>query len=538
MLPMIIKWDSAIRRSMVSSAILKNKFILVQLPWVIATLVQYLKYGFLLFSISVYANEIAAPPPNVLLILSDDMNTRLGTYGDSLAKTPNLDALAEQGVRFDRAYAQYPQCTQSRSSFLTGLYPDQTGVIGKSGLNTHFRNTIPRVKTLPQVFQAYGYHTARVGKVFHQGVPKSIGTDSLDDIASWDERHNPTGIDRIRAADIQYLGPLDTPENRAHNMHGGYLSFMRIGGAASDHTDGKVTDRAIGILEERQAEIGDKPFFLAVGYVRPHVPFAAPERFFDMHSLDSMPIVDDPTTDREDIPIVQLADKPYQLDMSDDEKRLMVHGYYASVSFVDDQVGRLLLKLDELSLTESTLIVFASDHGFLLGEHGLWQKSMLFEEALRIPLIFSVPGTKYAGSTVDSFVELVDIYPTILDLAGIDIPKHSSGQSFASLFEHPKTNIRKSALSLSHTQAAQVGRPGLQLQEVVGYSIKTERFRYTEWSGGIHGGELYDHDSDPRELTNLYADEAYLGAKADLKVLLEQRMYESKESRAGLQAEN
>tara|TARA_S200000501_G_scaffold189892_1_gene178689 strand:+ start:1 stop:942 length:942 start_codon:yes stop_codon:yes gene_type:complete len=313
---------------------------------------------------------------------------------------------------------------------------------------------------------------------------------------------------------------------------------MRVGGAASDHTDGKVTDRAISILEERHAEIGDKPFFLAVGYVRPHVPFAAPERFFDMHSLDSMPVVDDPTTDREDIPIVQLADKPYQLDMSDDEKRLMVHGYYASVSFVDDQVGRLLLKLDELSLTESTLIVFASDHGFLLGEHGLWQKSMLFEEALRIPLIFSVPGTKYAGSTVDSFVELVDIYPTILDLAGIDIPKHSSGQSFASLFEHPKTNIRKSALSLSHTQAAQVGRPGLQLQEVVGYSIKTERFRYTEWSGGIHGGELYDHDSDPRELTNLYADEAYLGAKADLKVLLEQRIYESKESRAGLQAEN
>ena len=206
---------------------------------------QKLKARIFLALLALFISPMLLGNPNVLLIVADDLNTRLGTYGDPSIKTPQIDALADQGIQFDRAYVQYPQCAQSRASFLTGLYPNQTGVVGASGLKKNFRDKVPLTKTLPQVFQDNGYHTARVGKIFHQMVPKGIGQEIYDDKISWDERHNPKGIDRTRVTEIQYLGPLVTEATKKTNMNGGWLSYMRLGGTSNDYTDGRVTIRIV-----------------------------------------------------------------------------------------------------------------------------------------------------------------------------------------------------------------------------------------------------------------------------------------------------
>ena len=453
------------------------------------------------------------------------MNTRLGTYGDPSIKTPHIDALANQGIQFDRAYVQYPQCAQSRASFLTGLYPNQTGVMGASGLKKDFRDKVPLTKTLPQVFQDNGYHTARVGKIFHQMVPKGIGQETYDDKISWDERHNPKGIDRTRVAEIQYLGPLVTEATKKSNMNGGWLSYMRLGGTSNDYTDGRVTEQAISILEENAKIQSTQPLFLAVGYVRPHVPFSAPERFFDLYPLDDISIEDVPEFDRNDIPSAHLSDRPYQLDMTDQEKRIMIQAYYASISFIDEQVGKLIKKLEELKLKESTLIIFVSDHGFLLGEHELWQKPNLFENTLRIPLIISDPRSPKAGLSSDSLIELIDIYPTILELSDLEIPKYVSGKSFAALVDRPNTPFRQSALSQSH---ARVTLPNLKKENIFGYSLRTEHFRYTEWAGGTHGTELYNHLYDPKENINLFDNPQYKAIGHSLKIRLAERLKDTR----------
>ena len=488
---------------------------------------QKIKARIFVALISLFISPMVLSKSNVLLIVADDLNTRLGTYGDPSIKTPHIDALANQGIRFDRAYVQYPQCAQSRASFLTGLYPNQTGVVGASGLKKDFRDKVPLTKTLPQVFQDNGYHTARVGKIFHQMVPKGIGQETYDDKISWDERHNPKGIDRTRVAEIQYLGPLVTEATKKSNMNGGWLSYMRLGGTSNDYTDGRVTEQAISILEENAKIQSTQPLFLAVGYVRPHVPFSAPERFFDLYPLDEISIEDVPEFDRNDIPSAHLSDRPYQLDMTDQEKRIMIQAYYASISFIDEQVGKLISKLEELKLKESTLIIFVSDHGFLLGEHELWQKPNLFENTLRIPLIISDPRSAKAGLSSDSLIELIDIYPTILELSDLKIPEHVLGRSFAKLINRPSMPFRKSALSQSH---ARVTQPNLKKENIFGYSLRTEQFRYTEWAKGTHGTELYDHTNDSGENTNLSSHDAYQDVEAELRRLLRERIAESEVS--------
>ena len=473
---------------------------------------------------ALFVSAVVSSKPNVLFIVTDDMNTRLGTYGHPHIKTPNIDELANQGTRFDRAYVQYPQCAQSRASFLTGLYPNQTGVVGASGLTKNFRDKLPLTKTLPQVFHDNGYHTARVGKIFHQMVPKGIGQETYDDKISWDERHNPKGIDRDRVKEIQYLGPLNTESTKKTNMNGGWLSYMRLGGTSSDYTDGRVTEQAINILEENAKSQSTKPLFLAVGYVRPHVPFSAPERFFDLYPLDEINIEDVPEFDREDIPSVHLSDRPYQLDMTDREKRIMIQAYYASISFIDEQVGQLIKKLEDLKLKESTLVIFVSDHGFLLGEHDLWQKPNLFENTLRIPLIISNPRAARTGISSNSLIELIDVYPTLLELSEIEIPEHVSGESFAELVERPNSPFRKSVLSQSH---AQISKPNSEKGNIFGYSLRTEQFRYTEWAGGTYGTELYNHKDDARENTNLSSHDTYQSIKERLRQILHKRIAES-----------
>ena len=362
-------------------------------------------------------------PPNVLFIAVDDLNTDLGTYGHDLVSSPQIDRLAARGVRFDRAYSQYPVCNPSRSSFLTGLYPEQTGVLTNQD---SFRQHIPDIPTLPQWFREHGYHTARVGKIFHYGVPSQIGSDGMDDPASWSETVNPRGIDREIHDRIHTLVP---------NQFGGTLSWLSVDREDGLHTDELGAAAAIRIMEEKNPSRTGTPLFLAVGFYRPHTPFVAPAPYFELYPKDQInPVLEQPG-DRDDIPIAALADRPKQRELTIEKRREIIQAYYASVSFMDAQVGRLLDALERLDLAENTIVVFVSDHGYHLGHHGLWQKGDFFEGSVRTPLIIAVPAGLQNGSGTEALVELVDLYPTLVDLAGLPAPEHLKGSSLRPILE-------------------------------------------------------------------------------------------------------
>lgn len=435
-------------------------------------------------------------PLNVLFIMADDMNTDLGTYGHPIVQSPNLDRLARRGVRFDRAYIQLPLCSPSRTSLLTGLRPDETRVYD---LITHFRETIPDVVTLPQHFRNEGYFTARVGKVYHYGVPGQIGTSGLDDPVSWDEVVNPIGRDKLDEHTITNI----TPQRGL----GSALSWRIDPGPDEAQTDGKVASEAIRLLEENRG----RPFFLAVGFYRPHTPYVAPEKYFDLYPLETIPAPPDPMEDLQDIPVAALWTRPPNWGLGDEEMRRAIRAYYAAASFMDAQVGRVLDALERLGLAESTIVVFWSDHGYSLGEHGQWMKQSLFERSARVPLIISVPGVT-GGESSGRTVEALDIYPTLVDLAGLPTPGHVQGRSLRPLLIKPHTPWPHPAF----TQAPR--RQGDY--RFFGRSVRTERWRYTEWDDGKRGVELYDHANDPGEITNLSGDPLYADTIASLRQLL------------------
>ena len=453
--------------------------------------------------------------PNVLFITVDDLNNDLGAYGHPLVQSPAIDRLASEGMRFDAAYAQYPVCTPSRTSFLTGLYPQQTGILQNG---QHFRDSVPEVVTLPEFFAQNGYFTARVGKIFHYDVPAAIGTDGLDDPQSWDERRNPRGIDVDLGAEVTSINP--------EAGVGGTLSWLSVPGDGSRHTDARVTDAAIDLLEAHHPERTGRPLFLAVGYFRPHTPFVAPASYFAMYPPERIEVPPEFAADRSDIPIAALADRPRQLQMTDAQKLAATQGYYASISYVDAQIGRLLRALDAQALRDDTIVVLLSDHGYHLGAHGLWQKGDLFEGSVRVPLILSVPdlpGTAYAhGENTTSLTELVDLYPTLAELAGLDIPAQTAGVSLLPLLRNPATSVRESAYTIALSRGGW-DRPEWQHEDVMGETVRTERYRYTEWAEGTMGVELYDYDADPGELTNLADDRAHLLIREQLADELSKR---------------
>ena len=462
---------------------------------------------------------MAQEQPNVLFITLDDLNTDLGTYGHPLVRSPSIDRLASEGLRFDAAYAQYPVCTPSRSSFLTGLYPQQTGVL----LNgQHFREFVPDAVTLPELFARHGYFTARVGKIFHAGVPGDIGNDGLDDRQSWDERRNPRGIDLDLNDEVNTIHP--------GSGSGGTLTWLSVPGDGSQHTDSLVTDAAIELLDSRHPQRTSQPLFLAVGYYRPHTPYIAPASYFDMYAPEAIEPPPDPAEDRADIPVAALADRLSQLQMTDAQKTAAIQGYYASISFVDVQVGRLLDALEAAGLQESTIVVLLSDHGYQLGAHGLWQKGDLFEGGVRVPLIVSVPeqyGPNFArGVGTNSLVELIDLYPTLAELAGLGVPAQIAGTSLVPVLKDPAASIRESAYTIALSRAGWI-RPEWHYPRVLGETIRTERYRYTEWAGGIMGMELYDYLADPDELTNVAIEHEHRIARAQLAAELARRREEA-----------
>ena len=464
--------------------------------------------------------------PNVLLIIADDLNNDLGTYGHPIVKTPNIDAIAAEGMRFDAAYSQFPVCTPSRSSFLTGLYPEQIGVVE---VEPHFRDHVPGVTTLPQLFRSNGYSSVRVGKIYHQNVPSQIGTDGVDDPESWDRVVNPIGLDKHVEADVHSISPTAPPADI-----GGTLTWLSVDSEGEDHTDGIATTAAIELMTELHPEKTGKPLFLAVGYYRPHVPFVAPSEFFDMYPPENLTLAEHQPDDRDDIPIPALADRPYQDRMTVEQRRQVIQAYYASISFIDAQVGRLRAALREKDLAENTIVVFMSDHGYHLGAHGLWQKTDLFEGSVRLPLIISVPGQRFLGASSDSIVELVDLYPTLAELAGLESPDYLVGESLVPVLADPEADVRDSAFSMAISRAWWT-RPEWKYREITGYTIRTQRFRYTEWSGGAFGVEFYDYLNDPDELNNLAHNRPMASTRFKLARLLRERQAFARERVPGIE---
>ena len=449
----------------------------------------------------------ASDRPSILFIVVDDLNNDLSIYDHPLVKSPNIERLADRGIRFDRAYCQYPVCNPSRSSMLTGLYPEQSGVLLNSD---SFRVHVPDVVTLPQWFRQHGYFTARVGKIFHYGVPNEIGTDGMDDPVSWDTVFNPRGIDREVHDQIHTLIP---------GQFGGTLSWLSLESSDGDHTDGLGATHAIRLLEDHHPSRTGKPFFLAVGFYRPHTPFVAPSSYFEGYPRDNIAPIPEYPGDRDDIPVAALADRPFQLELTEQQRREIIQAYYASVTFMDAQVGRLLDALESLDLTENTIVVLVSDHGYHLGHHGLWQKGDLFEGSSRVPLVIVPHDNRHAGEATGAIVELVDLYPTLLDLSGLPEAPQVVGSSLKPILDNPDHPGKSAAFTQAWSRAGWT-RPEFAGKRIMGYSVRTPRFRYTEWAEGRHGIELYDHEQDAGEYINLAGKPDFADVEARLKQML------------------
>ncbi len=451
------------------------------------------------------ADAADAKKPNVLFIISDDLNVSQGCFGHPLVKTPNIDALAKRGVRFDRAYCQFPLCNPSRASLLTGLRPDQTGVVDNA---VHLRKKNPDHATLGQLFRNNGYFVARVGKLYHYGVPLQIGTDGLDDKPSWDHVVNPRGQDREVHDKIFSLTP---------GQFGGTLSWLAVDGKDEEQTDGIGAAEAIKLLQGNKEK--EKPFFLAVGFYRPHTPYVAPKKWFEMYPLKDMPVAKVTQEEMKGYPDAAVASRKKEQDKLNDKlTRECLQAYFASISFMDAQVGKVVAELDRLKLADNTIIVFTSDHGYHLGEHTLWQKQSPFEESARVPMIVVAPpglakgAAASAGKASPRVVELVDLYPTIADLCGITPPKNLAGKSLRPLIENPQATFKDAAIT-------QVQRGGPRMP-FPGYSVRTERWRYMTFDDGRKGECLFDHQNDPKELKNLVSDPAHAATVAEMKKLL------------------
>lgn len=452
----------------------------------------------LAFTVSAAAAATAADRPNVLLMMSDDLGAMLGSYGYPQAKTPHLDALAKRGVRFDRAYCQFPHCNPSRASLLSGLRPNSTGVTVNA--DNLYKN-VPGVVTLPTRFRRHGYTTARAGKIFHLGVPS--GQESMDDPQAWDfgtpfkdERPYPPKRDSI----------VKVATGRREG-----LAWEETICADDDLVDGNFAEEAIAWLERRDRT---KPFFLAVGFHRPHLPFVAPAKYYDLYPFESIRLPAEPANDVDDIPLPARneAVPQYAMTATPDQRRAAIRAYLATVSYMDAQAGRVFAALERQGVADRTIIVFTGDHGWHLGEHGLWHKRSLFEESARVPFIIYAPGAKGNGRPSRSVVEMLDVYPTLCDLAGVPAPAVLQGRSLRPVLADPGATLHEGAF----TQA----RRGPKAEHW-GRSVRTPRWRYTEWDEGRNGVELYDHEADPREFTNLAKDPRHAAVVRELRGLLE-----------------
>jgi uncharacterized sulfatase len=445
------------------------------------------------------ALRASAQRHNVLFVVADDLNTALGCYGDPAVQSPHLDQLARRGVLFSQAHCQYPLCQPSRASFLSGLRPETTRVWT---LDTPTRKYIGDAVLLPEHFRKNGYFTAMSGKVYHTG-------EHAEDPRSWDEEYREYGKNPPRESILA--------EGTAEGPRGHSFSWAMLKSKDEETPDGVVARRAVSLMEK--AARAGKPFFIGAGFRRPHSPYAAPQKYFNPYPLDGIPLPQTPPSHLAKILPAAMNHDPPPQPMKDREVREFRRAYYACISFMDAQVGVLMDGLTRLRLWENTIVVFLGDNGYHLGDHGgLWHKNSLFEEGTRIPLIVSAPGRKGTGRRTARLVELVDLYPTLAHLCGLAAPPGLEGTSFAPLLDDPSRPWKKAAFTMQGRgkERAEAAKDIVFL----GKSMRTERWRYTEWEGGKQGVELYDHQTDPGELVNLAESAAHQRAAAQLRAQL------------------
>ena len=453
----------------------------------------------LLVTLLTCGHAFAAEPkrPNVLFVMADDLRVDVASYG-SVAITPNLDRLAKRGVQFDRAYCQQALCNPSRSSMLTGRRPDSLRLWHNG---THFRELNPDVTTLPLWFKQHGYVTRCAGKIFHNWHTKVKG-----DPQSWS---SPEFLHYANHGDdaAQVTGEL--PPNVASpapRLYGKVPLYECRDVPDDAYYDGRVASEAIRVL----GEIKDQPFFLAVGFWKPHAPFNPPKKYWDLYDRAKLPKFDPRRP--EGAPDIAFHDgrelrgvSPNQVTFTPEQTAEIRHGYLAGISYLDAQLGRVLDALDQQGLAERTIIVFISDHGYHLGEHDLWAKTSNFERDARVPLLIAAPGTSQTSQRTASLVESLDLFPTLVELCGLPVPEQLAGMSLVPVLRNPKVTVKPVALT-QHSRRAYFDREPFGVPEAMGYSARTDRVRYTEWrdwkSGAVVARELYDARDDPGETRN------------------------------------
>jgi iduronate 2-sulfatase len=472
---------------------------------------------FLVFGLSMLSSLLASKKDNkynILFIISDDLtSTALSCYGNKVSKTPNIDRLAARGTRFTRTYCQTPYCGPSRASMMFGYYPHATKVFGyASG-----REAVgPNKKSWSQHFMANGYHTARVSKIYHMGVPIGIeeGTDGADDAASWNEKYNSQG------PEWKAKGPGETlesnPDGKKPPIGGNNFVVVEAEGDDLVHSDGKTAAKAVELLHQFKDK--SKPFFLGVGFVRPHVPFVAPKKYYAPYPYADIVLPEKVKGDWDDIPKWGINYKTsVNMKMDVRRQKKAVGAYYASVAYMDAMVGKVMTALEETGQRENTIVIFTSDHGYHLGEHDFWAKVSLKEESAKTPLIISVPGKEPA--VCHSFSELIDLYPTISSLCGLEVPDYLQGQDLSPVFDDPTVHVKKSAWVAN--------RKGTLYRE--------DGWAFISYGkNGSQGMELFDMHADPLQYTNLVNHPEYASVLKRMQQKMARRLTEIQTNDLGL----
>lgn len=454
---------------------------------------------------------------NVLFIISDDLTaTALSCYGNKVSKTPNIDRLAGEGTRFTRAFCQGTYCGPSRASFMTGYYPHATGVTGYKSP----RKAIGDRATWAQHFKNAGYYSARVSKIFHMGVPGDIerGSNGADDPASWTERFNSQGPEWKAPGVGETLE--GNPDGKKPVVGGNKFVVVEADGDDLVHSDGKTAAKACELIEKHK----DKPFFLGVGFVRPHVPFVAPKPYYDPFlPYNKMTLPPKIEGDWDDIPKAGINYKTsVNMKMDIRRQKKAVGGYYASVAFMDAQVGKVMNALEKAGIRDRTIVIFTSDHGYHLGEHDFWAKVSLRDESAMVPLIISVPGKKPA--VCHSFTELIDLYPTVAKLCGLRVPKRLQGKDISPMLDDPGYEVRDTAFSVAPSRR--------------GFLLRDEKWAYIQYGEDASRGiELFDMKKDPKQYINLAEKPEYKNVVDDFKSRFAAKMKTIRKNDLGLDYE-
>lgn len=469
-----------------------------------------------------------ASKPNVLLICVDDLKPLLGCYGDAVAKSPQIDRLAQRGVVFERAYCTQAVCAPSRNALMTGLRSQTLGIYD---LGTNFRKAVPDAVTVAQYFRQHGYRTEAMGKIMH------VGHGNHEDAASWSIPHwRPSGGGYVLKDNLE-----DTKRRLAKAIADGVPESKRASLAKgaptecadvadNEYADGKIADEAVLRLRAAKDK-PEEPFFIAVGFLKPHLPFCAPKKYWDLYSPSNfrMPALNKPPIGAPDFApstwgeLRSYTDIPAVGPLTEEQTRHLIHGYHAAVSYMDAQFGRVLDALDETGLAKNTVVLLWGDHGWHLGDHGMWCKHTNYEQAARIPFIIAAPGFK-SGAKTRALMETVDIYPTLCELAGLPQPKGLEGASVVAALKDPGATTKEAVLHV------------YPRNQLMGRAVRTDRFRLVEWKKSGDAAdtailELYDYEADPLESKNLAEEQPAVVAK--LRAILARQPEAKPQIRAG-----